>query len=79
MTARDEILDALPALRARLGSDVFTPADVIEELQRRGTRLADSTIRTHVVSRMCTDAPDNHAVVYDDLERVGRGQYRQRR
>lgn len=78
MTARQEILEALPALRGRLGRDTFTPQDVIDELHRRGTTLSDSTIRTHVVSRMCGDAPDNHAVVYDDLERVGHGVYRQR-
>jgi hypothetical protein len=38
-----------------------------------------STIRTHVVSRMCRDAPDHHAVTYDDLERVSPGLYRQLR
>ena len=27
---------------------------------------------------MCTNAPDHHAVVYDDLERVGPGMYRLR-
>ena len=75
MTARDEILDALPAICARVGSEVFAPQDVIDELQRRGTRYKTSTIRTHVVSRMCADAPDHHARTYDDLERVGAGLY----
>lgn len=79
MTARDEILAALPAVRARTGSDWFSPQDVIDELHRRGTRYADSTIRTHIVSRMCTDAPDNHDRVYDDLQRVSPGRYRARR
>ena len=36
MTARDEILAALPAVRARTGRETFTPQDVIDELQRRG-------------------------------------------
>ena len=76
MTARQEILEALPAVRSRTGSEVFTPADVVAELHRRGTTLADSTIRTHIVSVMCRDAPANHLVHYDDLERVGRGRYR---
>lgn len=39
MTARDDILDALPALRARLGTEVFTPEDVIEELARRNSPI----------------------------------------
>lgn len=78
MTARDEILNALPRLRARLGRDDFTPAEMIDELRRAGSAYSDSTIRTHVVSRMCINAPDNHAVVYSDLERIGHGLYRQR-
>jgi hypothetical protein len=77
MTARDEILRALPGLRARLGRETFTPAEVIAELRRNGTTLAASTIRTHVVSRMCANSPDHHAVVHNDLQRVGAGLYRQ--
>jgi hypothetical protein len=51
----------------------FAPQDVVDELRRRGSRLAASTIRTYVVSIMCIDAPDNHAVSCPDLHRVGRG------
>lgn len=79
MTAREEILAALPAMRARLGREVFSPSDVVEELQRRGSRLAPSTVRTHITSRMCGDAPAHHAKVFDDFERVGHGLYRLRR
>jgi hypothetical protein len=78
MTARDEILAALPAVRARTGSETFAPQDVIDELQRRGTSYKPSTIRTPIVSRMCVNAPDHHGRTYDDLERVGDGQYRRR-
>ena len=78
MTARDEILDVLPRLRASLGRDYFTPDEVLQELRRVGSVYADSTIRTHVVSSMCGNAPDNHAVVYSDLERIGPGLYRLR-
>jgi hypothetical protein len=77
MTARDEILAALPGVRTHPGWDC-TPQDVIDELRRRGSSCAPSTIRTHVVSRMCGDAPDHHAVTYDDLERVSDGRYRRR-
>lgn len=78
MTAREEILAALPGLVARLGRDTFTPAEMVDELQRRGSRMAPATIRTHVVSRMCADAPAHHARVFDDFDRVGRGLYRRR-
>lgn len=74
MTARDEILAAI----SRLDQDVFSPADVVREMQRHGTAYSQSTIRTHVTSRMCADAPDNHGTTYADLERVGHGRYRLR-
>jgi len=76
MTARDEILAALPAVRARTGRETFSPDNVIAELARRGSPYKESTIRTHIVSRMCSDAPDHHAKTFDDLERVGHGLYR---
>ena len=78
MTARDEILAALPAIRMRTGRSTFTPQEVVDELASRKSGYAESTIRTHVVSRMCADAPDHHARVYADLERVEHGVYRVR-
>lgn len=44
-------------------------------MRRRGTRYRNSTIRTHIVSRLCRDAPAHHGTVYDDLERIGDGVY----
>ena len=55
MTARDDILAALPAIRQRTGSDTFTAQDVIDQLGRVGTSYTDSTIRTHVTSRSVQD------------------------
>ncbi|MER6592296.1 hypothetical protein ABT214_10650 [Micromonospora purpureochromogenes] len=78
MTARDEILSALPAICARTVDGTFTPQNVINELRRRGSTYTPSTIRTHVVSRMCANAPDHHARTYDDLERLADGRYRRR-
>lgn len=76
MTCRDEILAALPSVAARSADRSFSPQDVVDELARRGSDYSPSTIRTHVVSRMCSNAPDNHARVYDDLVRVSDGVYR---
>ena len=76
MTARDEILAALPAIAESSGDGTFTPQDVIDELHRRRSTYAESTIRTHVVSRMCANAPDHHVRTYDDLERLPNGRYR---
>jgi hypothetical protein len=78
MTARDEILAALSSIEARSADGSFSPQDVRDELRRRGSTYAESTIRTHVVSRMCANAPNNHARTYDDLERASDGRYRRR-
>ena len=76
MTCREEILAAASEL-ARLSADgEFTVGDIVQYLQRRGSQYKASTIRTHVVSRMCANAPDNHGTVYDDLVRTDHGTYR---
>ncbi|GGJ05309.1 hypothetical protein GCM10008022_12950 [Paenibacillus hunanensis] len=36
----------------------------------------ESTIRTHIRSRCCVNANANHAVTYNDYERIGYGMYR---
>lgn len=79
MTARVEILAAAKALAARTPGGTFSPADIVREMQRRGTVYAESTIRTMVTAHMCADAPDNAGTTYDDLERPSRGVYRLRR
>jgi hypothetical protein len=77
VTCRDEILAVLPSVTASDGT--FATEQVVAALRAQGSRYAESTIRTHVMSRMCADAPDHHARVYDDLVRVDRGLYRLRR
>ena len=73
-TARDEILAAIPAVARPDGT--FTVDALLDELRRRGSVYAESTIRTHVTSRLCANSPGNHVVTYNDLERVERGVYR---
>lgn len=72
MGCRENILDVIRAERL----DTFSPSDVIEAMRRAGSPYSSSTIRTHVCSRMCGNAPDHHATVFNDLVRVGRGRYR---
>jgi hypothetical protein len=76
VTARDEVLAAARKLSVRTTDGTFSVDDIVTELHRRGSAYAESTIRTHVVSRMCANAPDNHAVTYDDLVRTETGRYR---
>lgn len=76
MTARDEIIAAMRSLAAHHGRQEFKLEEIVYEVFARGSKLRESTIRTHVTSRMCKDAPDHHAVVYRDLERTRPGWYR---
>lgn len=76
MTARDEVLAAAKELAAPSSDGTFTVEEILDNLRRRGSSYKPSTIRTHVTSRMCANAPDHHAVTYRDLVRVGEGRYR---
>lgn len=78
MTCRDEILEVAVELARASSTGEFTLEDVVEHMNRRGTRYAEQTIRTHVTSRLCANAPDHHAVTYDDFIRTDKGTYRQR-
>jgi hypothetical protein len=75
VTARDEVLAAAVKLAAGSPDGTFTVEEIVDHLRRRGSSYKASTIRTHVTSRMCTNAPDHHAVTYRDLVRVGDGRY----
>jgi hypothetical protein len=73
ISCRDEILEYLTKTKR---SDTFTIQEVIDYMQQQHTKYKESTIRTHITSKMCKNAPDNHAKTYDDLERIGPGVYR---
>ena len=75
-SAREEILAAAKMLADRSPDGSFTLMQIVTNLRRAGSRYAESTIRTHVTSRMCADAPDHHGTTYDDFERLGGGRYR---
>ena len=75
-TCRDEVLAVARTLASRSASGTFTLDQVIREMRGLDTRFKENTIRTHVTSRMCANAPDHHGTVYDDFERVDRGEYR---
>ena len=76
MTCRDEILKCVHELIRETGSKDFTIQDIINRMKNKGSRYEASTIRTHICSRMCKNAPDHHAVTYNDFRRTERGTYR---
>lgn len=75
-TIRDEVLTAALSPTGQSPDGTVSPAEVIAECCRRGSTYADATIRTHVTSVMCVEAPQHHHTVYPDLERAGQGRYR---
>lgn len=75
MGAREDLLGAAERLTGR-GRTPFSPAELIEEARSGGSNYPDTTLRTFIVGPMCVNSPDNHAVQYGDLMRVGRGLYR---
>lgn len=75
-TCREEILAIWPTLEARSADGAVTVQDVVAALAAQGSKYAEATIRTHVVSRMRGGANSHHDRVYDDLERVAHGRYR---
>jgi hypothetical protein len=56
----------------------FILAGIIAEMKAGGTGYSERTIKTHVTSRMCANAPRNHAVVYNDFWCIDRGSGRYR-
>ena len=78
MSCREEILALAQHLTLESGLDSFALEDLVNAMVRNGSSYRESTIRTHVTSLMCANAPRHHAVRYNDLERIGRGLYRMR-
>ena len=77
-TARFEILASARRLAEQSVDASFTLMQILTEMRRSGSRYTESTIRTHVTSRMCADAPVHHGTTYDDFQRLGAGRYRLR-
>ena len=76
MACHHEVLTAAQEIVAIKGENEFAPVEVVRLLQEQGTRYAESSIRTHVISRCCVNAPPHHGVRYSYFERIGKGRYR---
>lgn len=76
MTCRDEILECVNQIIRDSGINHFYLEDVIHCMKLKGSMYQESTIRTHISSRMCRNAPQHHQVRFEDLERIGHGKYR---
>jgi len=71
MADHEEILAAARRMVAERGEKTFSPDDIVRGLPHLNPR----TVRTHVVSRCCVNAPANHPHRWDYFKRVDRGRY----
>jgi predicted RNase H-like HicB family nuclease len=71
MAHHDEILAAARRICAERGEATFTADDIVRALPD----VNPGTVRTHVTSRCCVNAPKNHPHKWDYFTRVGRGRY----
>lgn len=71
MAVHEEILRSALRICRRRGGWRFKPGEIVVALPH----LKAGTIRTHIVSRCCVNAPANHPHRLDYFRRVSRGVY----
>lgn len=72
MPVHEEVLIAARRLGAEREDWTFTPDEVVRALPH----LNASSVRTHVTSRCCVNAPANHPHRWEYFQRIARGVYR---
>lgn len=75
-SAREEILTAVKSITQEREEKHFHLSEVLQFMKSHGTSYKESTIRTHVTSRCCSNSPNHHGSVFNDYERIGKGLYR---
>ena len=73
---RDELLAVVTDLVKRKGVNEFTVEEATEAMKDHNSIYAESTIRTHITSKCCVNAPKHHITTYNDYERIDKGIYR---
>lgn len=71
MPVHEEVLATARRLCAARRTRQFAPAEVVRALPH----LNERTVRTHIVSRCCVNAPENHAHRWPYFKRLRRGVY----
>ncbi len=71
MYVHEEVLRVANEIASGRDDWTFGVDEVVSELPH----LNESSVRTHVVSRCCVNAPNNHQHKLDYFRRVGRGRY----
>ena len=71
MAIHEEVLATARRICRERGERTFRVVDVVHALPH----LNPSSVRTHIVSRCCVNAPKNHPHKWAYFRRVGRGEY----
>jgi predicted RNase H-like HicB family nuclease len=71
MPVHQEVLEAARRLCREAGRWSFRVSDVVKALPH----LNESSVRTHIVSRCCVNAPSHHLHRWPYFRRVARGEY----
>ena len=71
MAIHQEVLRVANEIARGRADRSFSPEEVVRALPH----LNQNSVRTHVVSRCCENAPKNHAHKWNYFKRVGRGRY----
>lgn len=75
-SCRDELFEVVTKLVNEKKKNEFTVTEAIEAMMNNNSVYSESTIRTHITSRCCINAPKHHQTTFDDYERIDRGIYR---
>jgi predicted RNase H-like HicB family nuclease len=71
MPVHEEVLRTANDIACMRHDWSFSPEEIVRALPH----LNQSSVRTHVVSRCCKNAPQNHAHKWNYFHRIGRGRY----
>src|SRR5687768_13548152 len=71
MAAHEEILAAVRRIAGARADWTFTTDEIVRALPH----LNPGTVRTHITSRCCSNAPKNHPHKWDYFRRIERGRY----
>jgi predicted RNase H-like HicB family nuclease len=67
----ESVLEVANRIAHKRQDGTFSPEEIVRALPQ----LNESTVRTHVVSRCCVNAPKNHLHKWPYFRRVARGRY----
>lgn len=69
-TCREQILIAVQHIITAKNQNEFTISEILQYLKEQNSPYKESTIRTHISSRMCSNAPKYHAITYNDFTHI---------